>query len=83
MQIVRQNCRPCVVAACFRTLWNGWPTSARMRHMAGAGDTQNCPLGCEASEDRIEHYLVCPYAWTVLRRRPPMGLGLDEGQRNL
>eukprot|EP00973_Karenia_brevis_P010221 1384274-Karenia_brevis.AAC.1 len=32
MPMVRQNCRPCVVAACSRTLWNGWPTSARMRH---------------------------------------------------
>lgn len=46
---------PRVVAACFRTAWNGWATAARFQASAP------CVLGCSPSaEDRIEHYCRCP-----------------------
>jgi hypothetical protein len=77
MKVVGRTCRPCVTAMLFRTLWNGWPTTARMRHMPGADDMKSCVLGCVGSaEDRIEHYIVCPKAWNVLSNPLPRGLGL-------
>ena len=81
--IIGNACRPCVVSGFFRTLWNGWPTSARMRTMSGAQRTQECVLGCKGAEDRIEHYLVCSKAWSVLQQRPPYGLGLNLSRRTL
>ena len=83
LKIIGARCRPCVVAAFFRTLWNGWPTSARMRNMAGACSTGRCVLGCSnTAEDRIEHYVVCPKAWNVFSNPPPYGLGLDKQRRS-
>jgi len=75
-------CRPCVVGAAFRTLWNGWPTSARMRSMPGIS-VCGCVFGCEDSDDRIEHYLLCSKVWKFLLRPFPNGLGFTAGQRNL
>ena len=70
-QIIGRSCRPCVLAMFFRTIWNGWPTTARMRTAAGASKTSGCVFGCEGCEDRIEHYIVCQIPWTVL---PGIGL---------
>eukprot|EP00973_Karenia_brevis_P083857 11636159-Karenia_brevis.AAC.1 len=83
LQDVSKSCRPCVTGACFRTLWNGWPTSARMRSMPDAFGTQMCAFGCPHAEDRVEHYLVCPYVWRVLKQSPPRGVGLDENSMTL
>ena len=83
ISVIGGSCRPCVISGFFRTLWNGWPTSARMRTMAGAQGTQSCVLGCEDAEDRIEHYLLCRKVWELLQRRPPQGMGLDRSRRNI
>jgi hypothetical protein len=64
--VVGQCCRPCVLGFMFRTLWNGWPTTARMRTMKGAPKTVRCLFGCECGDDRIEHYLVCRVVWKIL-----------------
>jgi hypothetical protein len=79
--VLKANCRPCVVAAFFRTLWNGWPTSARMRSLDGAGGVRRCVFGCTAAEDRLEHYLTCKVIWNVLES--PQGLGMMPAQRTL
>ena len=63
---IGNKCRPCVVATFFRTLWNGWPTTWRMRSAPGAGVVRSCLLGCSGAVDKIEHYLLCPVAWHVL-----------------
>jgi hypothetical protein len=81
--VVGKSCRPCVSAACLRVLFNGWPTTARMRFMAGAQTAGRCILGCNEAEDRIEHYLVCPVAWRILAARMPYGLGLADSNQNL
>ena len=67
----------------FRTLWNGWPTSARMRSLTGACGARRCVLGCSSAEDRIEHYMVCNVAWKTLRMLPPRGMGMLDSQRTL
>ena len=73
--IIASRCRPCVLAAVWRTMWNGWPTSARMRSMAGNGEG-TCALGCRTVADRIEHYAVCPVLWHFFAAPAPIGLGL-------
>ena len=83
LDTLRTLCRPCVVSGFLRTLWNGWPTSRRMRTMRGAPATSSCAFGCKDREDSVEHYLLCPVAWAVLEGRPPRGLGLREDMRNL
>ena len=63
---IGRTCRPCVVGMVFRTLYNGWPTTWRMRTMPGAACVRSCVLGCSSTAvDKIEHYLVCPVAWQV------------------
>eukprot|EP00973_Karenia_brevis_P016204 2218223-Karenia_brevis.AAC.1 len=76
-------CRPCVVSAYFRALWNGWPTTARLRSIATVAAVKSCVLGCTGCEDRLEHYLICDKVWQVLQRRPPSGLGLRREKRGL
>jgi hypothetical protein len=84
IKTIGQKCRPCVVAMFFRTIWNGWPTTARMRNIPGAKGTSKCVLGCsQTAEDRIEHYLLCPKAWSVLQKPRPHGAGFVEAQRCL
>ena len=78
IQIVGSKCRPCVAGMFFRTLWNGWPTSARMRTCKDATTTMSCVLGCPNAEDRIEHYLICEKTWAVLQQPQPHGLGLKH-----
>ena len=80
--ILMRNCRPCIVAMQWRTMWNGWPTSARMRSLT-ATDTEPCLLGCRSGSDRIEHYAVCAKAWELLGAREPVGLGLNTRLRSL
>jgi hypothetical protein len=81
MMVVQRICRPCAAGMFFRTLWNGWPTSARMRSMQGAATTGGCLLGCQNGEDRIEHYLVCEQMWQELQKIPPQGIGLSTARR--
>ena len=83
ISIIESACRPFVSSSFSRTLWNGWPTTARMRTMSGATATQQCILGCNGAEDRIEHYLICDKVWAVLQRKPPQGLGLNRFRRTL
>ena len=80
---VGEFCRPCVSSSLLRLLWNGVPTSARMRTMEGALSEQRCVLGCEHSRDRIEHYLVCKRIWPTLQKQIPYGLGLDPRHKSL
>jgi hypothetical protein len=81
--VVGSLCRPCVAASFLRTIFNGWPTSARMRFMENASAEQYCAFGCPRAHDRIEHYLVCEKAWTILSKPVPTGLGLSPCRRNL
>ena len=78
LHLVGGRCRPCVHAMLFRTMWNGWPTDRRMGQ-----DDSACRLGCLRGLDRIEHYAVCPVAWSFFRLAPPAGLGLDPRLRRL
>ena len=77
---ISKMCRPCVLSIFFRTFWNGWPTSRRMRTAPGATGVLSCLLGCELGEDSIEHYLLCPAAWQVLAKH--RGIQLDPSRRN-
>jgi hypothetical protein len=79
--VVGAKCRPCIAGTFFRTLWNGWPTTWRMRTMPGAADIRPCLLGCASACDRIEHYLVCPIAWGVLQTH--RGIELHWGRKCL
>ena len=82
LNLVGARCRPCVLACLWRTMWNGWPTSARMKSLTGTGETC-CALGCRGALDRIEHYAVCPAAWNYFANPKPAGLGLDRKFQNL
>jgi hypothetical protein len=82
LQVISASCRPCVVATLWRTMWNGWPTAARMRSLTGTGEGR-CALGCDSGKDRIEHYAVCPLAWRFLGAPKPIGLGMGCHLRSL
>ena len=80
--VVGLSCRPCVLGLFFRTLWNGWPTTRRMRSAPGAKQLQSCLLGCSGdAQDAIEHYLVCPVVWQTLQIY--RGIELSPGRRRL
>ena len=64
----------------FRTLWNGWPTTARMHTAAGAPHTGGCAFGYDGCDDRIEHYLVCRAVWQFL---PSIGLGIHRRSKQV
>jgi len=81
LDAVGKLCRPCTTSAMLRTIWNGWPTSARMRTLTGA-PVGKCVLGCEFAEDRVEHYLLCEKVWAYLLRPVPQGLGMRPELRN-
>eukprot|EP00973_Karenia_brevis_P043040 5959638-Karenia_brevis.AAC.1 len=62
--VLKSKAKPAIRASFLRALWNGWPTSYRMRTCANAKPVRPCVLGCSpAAEDRIEHYAVCPILW--------------------
>ena len=75
LHLIGARCRPCIAATLWRTMWNGWPTSARMRQLNDSV-IERCALGCTENEDRIEHYAHCPIAWRFLGAPKPIGLGL-------
>jgi hypothetical protein len=79
-----KNASPAVCAGYFRALWNGWPTSARMRSMQGAGPILACVFNCSCTaEDRIEHYARCPIIWQFLATPGPMGPGFHLDMRGI
>jgi len=80
--VLHEYCRPCVTSSYLRTIFNGWPTSARMRTMQGASPIGQCALGC-GGIDRIEHYSMCPHIWAFFRMERPRGLGLPDRLRSL
>ena len=80
--LIKEHCRPCVASAYLRATWNGWPTSWRMRTMAGT-KVLSCVFGCEGGVDKLEHYAVCGKVWPFLQRARPGGLGLDGAHRSL
>ncbi len=80
--VLKEYCRPCVVSAYIRSLFNGWPTSARMRTMEGTV-TKGCVFGCATALDRLEHYAVCTCVWSFFLKPLPNGLGLDAQYRSL
>ena len=59
---------PRLVAAIWRTLWNGWLTRRRMAKRCN--QLHSCIFGCDY-DDSIEHYGRCPhvaqFAWSRLR----------------
>ena len=82
-RLLNECCRPYVTSAYLRALWNGWPTSARMRTLADI-TVHSCAFGClSPAQDSIEHYALCPAGWQFFRMRRPHGLGLSEGLRSL
>ena len=78
---VGRHCRPCVTSTYFRTLWNGWPTSRRMRNLPGSTGVLACQMGCESGKDEIEHYLICPVAWKTLQSH--RGIELATSRRSI
>jgi hypothetical protein len=82
MHTMGRKCKPCVVGSFFRTFWNGWPTTWRMRSAPNAGNVRSCLLGCSLNAvDKLEHYLVCPVAWKVLSTSTRGAL--DSSRRSL
>ena len=75
LTVISSLSRQCVVASFIRTLWNGWPTTARMRFANGSRSVCACPFGCADYEERLEHYLLCPKPWSVFTS---MGLQLER-----
>lgn len=81
-ETLRAWCAPRVMAAYFRTLWNGWATSRRMRTMAGRdGGTGICLL-CGNGQDSLEHYSHCSVFWDFCSKARPRGLGLNPMARS-
>eukprot|EP00973_Karenia_brevis_P024194 3340385-Karenia_brevis.AAC.1 len=54
---------PAVLSAWLHTALNGWSTARRFQEVG------LCRLSTECTgEDSIEHYSVCPHAWSCARR---------------
>ena len=84
LELLRQSARPAVCSGYLRALWNGWPTSARMRSMPNAGPVLPCVLKCcPEAEDRIEHYARCPIVWKFLSTPAPSGPGAPLAHKGL
>ena len=83
LRLIAARCKPKVASAYLRTIWNGWPTSHRMRTMANAPAVRPCLFGCQHAEDRIEHYAVCNALWNFFATPKPAGLGLNPSMRSL
>jgi len=65
---------PRVLAACLRSLWNGWVTARRFQGYAA------CVFGCAAGEDSIEHYSECP--WVAAAAGRQLGLARPATQHS-
>jgi hypothetical protein len=75
--ILKLRVNPAVAAGYLRALFNGWPTTARMRNMEGAGEIKACVFGCsDTAEDRIEHYCRCPIVWKFIGAPAPREAGI-------
>ena len=57
-----QTAPPCVWAAVFRAMVNGWTTAARMQRRGP------CSFRCGAGEDCLRHYASCPTAQRLAQR---------------
>ena len=68
---LRNKVPPRVMAAYFSSLWNRWTTTRRFQQPVAP-----CLLGCHSAtgEDSLEHYLRCPIALEVARRRLRLAL---------
>jgi hypothetical protein len=77
--LIAEWCAPRVLAAYFRTIWNGWATDRRLNSLRDT--VRSCILGCEA-EDSLEHYCCCPAFWKFAIRSRPRGLGLRPELRS-
>ena len=71
-------CSPRVFAVVFRTYWNGWVTTARMKELfKTTGQSQKkCILNCGWEEDSLDHYMLCNKYWQFVTTRRPKGLGI-------
>jgi hypothetical protein len=59
-RILQKGASPAVTANFLRALWNGAPTSRRMRSMPDFVH-RNCVFDCtKRAEDSLEHYCKCP-----------------------
>ena len=81
--LLAQHCRPAVCAAYLRAIFNGWPTTSRMRSMHESNAHGKCVFGCLFGDDRLEHYAVCKVVWQFFAACRPMGLGLPSTMRTL
>ena len=79
--LLNRKSPPRVASATLRCLWNGWPTSRRMRSLRG--EFHRCRMGCTQADDAIEHYAYCPVIWSFLAAPRPTGLGLPLHLRSL
>ena len=60
IKVLQHRATPAVRASYLRALWNGVPTTRRMRTMR-AFRTTNCVFNCTPrAEDSLEHYCRCP-----------------------
>ena len=55
---LKRHTKPAVVSAYFKTIFNGWPTQRRMRHLQGANTPTKCVF-CNLKADCIEHFPSC------------------------
>lgn len=84
LSLLREWCAPRIVALVFRTYWNGWVTTARMKELfRKTGQTRShCLLGCGWDEDSLDHYILCGKLWDFIREPAPSGLGLQGCERS-
>ena len=80
---LQAKCRPCIVSAYFRAVWNGWPTSVRMRHMQRNSACCTCKFGCKGAYDSLEHYARCKVVWTFFSAPVPSGLGIGRKYKSV
>ena len=74
---------PRVQTAVLKTLWNKWTTAARFQNQAAC--VLNCSkavdaLGQPLAQDKIEHYLICPFTKHLLNVR--FGLHAESASKN-
>ena len=77
---IQRQVAPCVWAATFRAMVDGWPTA---RGLHGHHAPGRCAFGCTLGQDDIRHYAYCPHAAALAQRHlglPPLSApqGLDE-----
>ena len=83
LRALRPLVPPRIIAALWRTWWNGWLTTRRMRTCAGWGAAAHCVFGCPRGADSVEHYARCPLiaAWALrdlALQRPELEAALGE-----